>query len=223
MRLRNRVGYSHASVVGERLISSSAAAQTLQRTALKPAVKAILDRTLAAVLLLAALPVLLVAALLIVVADRGPILHRQVRVGRDGAEFRMWKLRTMRAGAPETPDARATKPRLDPRVTSVGRLLRRFSVDELPQLLNVLGGSMSLVGPRPHLPEELPRDGDAARVRQRVKPGMTGLWQVSGRCELSWEAQLRLDVDYVERWSLALDLCILARTVPAVITARGAY
>jgi lipopolysaccharide/colanic/teichoic acid biosynthesis glycosyltransferase len=210
-------------VVGERVVSSVAVAP---RRSVAHAVKEVLDRTLAGVLLLAALPVLLLAAVLIVVADRGPVLHRQTRVGRDGVAFRMWKLRTMRftrtTRDAATP-ASAAKLRADPRVTTAGRLLRRLSVDELPQLVNVLGGSMSLVGPRPHLPEELHLDGDAARVRLRVKPGMTGLWQVSGRAELEWDEQLRLDVDYVERWSLGLDLRILVRTVPAVLSARGAY
>ena len=189
--------------------------------------KELLDRALAAVLLLVALPLLVVAAVLVVVADRGPVLHRQTRVGRDGVVFRMWKLRTMRSprtGAThDLAPVSAAKLPADPRVTAVGRLLRRFSVDELPQLVNVLGGSMSLVGPRPHLPEELPLDGAAAPLRLRVQPGMTGLWQVSGRAELTWDEQLRLDADYVERWSLGLDLRILVRTLPAVLSARGAY
>jgi lipopolysaccharide/colanic/teichoic acid biosynthesis glycosyltransferase len=111
----------------------------------------------------------------------------------------------------------------DPRVTPVGRVLRRYSFDELPQLLNVLAGSMSLVGPRPPLPREVAAyDGDARR-RLLVKPGMTGLWQVSGRSDLSWEESIRLDLRYVENWTIALDLQIMVKTVRAVITGTGAY
>jgi lipopolysaccharide/colanic/teichoic acid biosynthesis glycosyltransferase len=115
------------------------------------------------------------------------------------------------------------KIRSDPRVTPVGRLLRKFSLDELPQLFNVIGGSMSLVGPRPPLPDEVERYESHDHRRLLVKPGMTGLWQVSGRSDLSWDESVRLDLYYVENWSLALDLAIIARTVWAVLRSRGAY
>ena len=115
------------------------------------------------------------------------------------------------------------KLRADPRVTAVGRVLRRYSLDELPQLLNVLGGSMSLVGPRPPLPDEVADYGDDVQRRLFVKPGMTGLWQVSGRSDLTWAESVRLDLYYVENWSLALDLSLVARTVAAVVRGRGAY
>ncbi len=195
-------------------------------------VKDVVDRLLAAVLLVLALPLLLVAALLIELTDPGPVLHRQTRVGRHGVQFAMWKLRTMRVGAEGAhaefrgagvEHSAVVKPQRDPRVTAVGRLLRRSSVDELPQLVNVLTGSMSLVGPRPLLADEMARFGDDARPRLAVKPGMTGLWQVSGRSDLTWAEQLRLDLDYVENWSLWLDLRTLVRTVGAVLSTRGAY
>ena len=180
--------------------------------------KAALDRVLAALLLVLALPVLAIGAGLILVTDRGPVLYRQTRVGRHGRTFRMWKLRTMR-GQGAVADGKAPR---DPRVTGIGRLLRRSSVDELPQLVNVLAGSMSLVGPRPRLPEEMALPGAAADALA-VRPGMTGLWQVSGRAELPWEERVRLDRLYLERWSLALDAWILARTAGAVLGGRGAY
>ena len=113
--------------------------------------------------------------------------------------------------------------RADPRVTRVGRVLRRYSLDELPQLFNVLGGTMSLVGPRPPLPVEVEQYGRAAQRKLLVRPGVTGLWQVSGRSDLSWEQSVRLDLRYVENWNLALDASILWRTVGAVINSRGAY
>lgn len=195
-------------------------------------VKELVDRVGAAVLLVLLAPVLLLIAALIAISDRGPVFYRQHRVKRDGAVFRIWKFRTMRIGA----DAARTelaganqaggplfKLRADPRVTRVGAVLRRFSVDELPQLFNVLGGSMSLVGPRPPLPEETKAYGPEVRRRLLVKPGMTGLWQVSGRSDLSWEDSVRLDLRYVEDWSLALDAVILWKTVRAVLRGVGAY
>ena len=115
------------------------------------------------------------------------------------------------------------KMRRDPRVTAVGAVLRRFSLDELPQLFNVLGGSMSLVGPRPPLPQEVERYDTSTRRRLLVKPGLTGLWQISGRSDLSWEESVRLDLRYVENWTLALDLLILWKTASAVVRSRGAY
>lgn len=195
-------------------------------------VKELVDRLVAAVALLLVAPLCLVIALLIKLDSRGPVLFRQVRVGRHGREFNVLKFRTMQVGAHKMRDLLADrnehdgllfKIRDDPRVTGVGRWLRKWSLDELPQLVNVLAGQMSLVGPRPPLPEEVERyDGDVAR-RLLVKPGITGLWQVSGRSDLSWEDGIRLDLFYVENWSLAADLVILWKTIGAVVLRRGAY
>jgi lipopolysaccharide/colanic/teichoic acid biosynthesis glycosyltransferase len=196
------------------------------------ALKSVVDR-LAALAALAVLgaPLALLAAL-IRLDSPGPALYRQQRVGVAGATFSCLKLRTMRLGADrEVAGMQAQsqgnevlfKVRADPRVTSIGRVLRRYSLDELPQLLNVLGGSMSIVGPRPPLPTEVAGYGDDVRRRLFVKPGMTGLWQVSGRSDLSWPESVRLDLYYVENWSLSLDLALVARTVAAVIRGRGAY
>lgn len=195
-------------------------------------VKELVDR-LGAVLLLALFgPVLLAVALLVRITSRGPVLFRQVRVGRDGRAFRIFKFRSMYVDA-ETRladlrhlnehDGVLFKIRDDPRVTPVGRWLRRFSLDELPQLLNVLAGQMSLVGPRPPLPAEVAAYAADVRRRLAVKPGMTGLWQVSGRSDLPWEEAVRLDLRYVENWSLSLDLVILLRTMTAVLRSSGAY
>lgn len=194
--------------------------------------KAALDRALGSLLLLAALPVLGVSGLLIRLGSSGPILYRQTRLGKDGREFTMFKLRTMVADA----EVRRSdllvhsdgnnvmfKMRADPRVTPVGRFLRRFSVDELPQLWNVVRGDMSLVGPRPPLADEVAQYGPDARQRLRVRPGLTGLWQVSGRADLDWDQTIRLDLDYVDNWSMRMDLQILARTFGAVFGGRGAY
>ncbi|WP_051366550.1 sugar transferase [Hamadaea tsunoensis] len=162
----------------------------------------------------------------------GPVLFRQVRVGRDGREFRIYKFRTMHVDAEarlselrhlNEHDGVLFKIRDDPRVTSVGQWLRRFSLDELPQLFNVVAGQMSLVGPRPPLPQEVAMYHDDVLRRLAVKPGMTGLWQVSGRADLSWEEAVRLDLRYVENWSLSMDVVILLRTLTAVVRSSGAY
>jgi lipopolysaccharide/colanic/teichoic acid biosynthesis glycosyltransferase len=182
------------------------------------------------VLLVLLLPVLLLIALL--VAGEGGVLFRQTRVGRDGALFTVLKFRTMRPGADglrgelqvrDEANGMLFKVRRDPRVTRCGRVLRRLSLDELPQLVNVLRGDMSLVGPRPALPEEVARYTPHERRRLQTRPGMTGLWQVSGRSDLSWEQSVHLDLHYVQHCSAALDLRILLRTVSAVMTGRGAY
>ncbi|MHB8452798.1 MAG: sugar transferase [Mycobacteriales bacterium] len=183
-------------------------------------------------LLVLALPLAL-AALVIRLTSHGPALFRQVRVGRDGRRFTMYKLRTMTEDAEarlsdvypmnEHVDGPLFKIREDPRVTPVGRWLRRYSLDELPQLFNVVLGQMSLVGPRPPLPLEVARYGDDARRRLLVKPGLTGLWQVSGRADLPWEESVRLDLYYVENWSPALDAMILWKTLWTVLRADGAY
>jgi exopolysaccharide biosynthesis polyprenyl glycosylphosphotransferase len=190
------------------------------------------DRLGAALLLLAGLPVLSALALAVRLGSPGPVLFPQVRVGKDGREFVMYKFRTMYPDAVarlidirhlNDNDGVLFKMRDDPRVTPVGRWLRRFSLDELPQLVNVLLGQMSLVGPRPPLPEEVAVYPDDMRRRLAVKPGLTGLWQVSGRADLPWEEAVKLDLRYVENWSFSLDLVILARTVSAVCRGLGAY
>ncbi|GLY95558.1 exopolysaccharide biosynthesis polyprenyl glycosylphosphotransferase [Actinoplanes sp. NBRC 103695] len=195
-------------------------------------VKELVDRLGALLLLALFSPLLLGVALCVRLTSRGPVLFRQVRVGRDGREFRIFKFRSMYVDAEarlaelrhlNEHDGVLFKMRDDPRVTPVGRWLRRFSVDELPQLLNVLTGQMSLVGPRPPLPSEVAAYADDVRRRLAVKPGMTGLWQVSGRSDLSWEEAVRLDLRYVENWSLSLDLVILLRTMTAVVRSSGAY
>jgi exopolysaccharide biosynthesis polyprenyl glycosylphosphotransferase len=195
-------------------------------------VKDLFDRIGALALLTLLGPVLLAVALSVRCTSRGPVLFRQVRVGRDGRQFRIFKFRSMYVDAEarlaelrhlNEHDGVLFKIRDDPRVTRVGRYLRRFSLDELPQLLNVLLGQMSLVGPRPPLPAEVAEYADDVRRRLAVKPGMTGLWQVSGRSDLPWEEAVRLDLRYVENWSLSLDLVILLRTMTAVVRSSGAY
>ncbi len=182
-------------------------------------------------LLLVSAPVWLWAVLRIKLSDGGPVLFRQTRVGRDGRTFQCLKFRTMVVGAErllpslqsDSDDHVLFKMQADPRVTKVGRTLRRFSLDELPQLVNVLRGDMSLVGPRPPLPTEVARYEVAANRRLHVRPGMTGLWQISGRSDLSWDDTVRLDTYYVDNWSMMQDVVILAKTVNAVLAARGAY
>ncbi|MGZ0146871.1 sugar transferase [Kribbella sp. WER1] len=194
--------------------------------------KNIFDRVVGCLLMLALTPLLLVTALLVKLTSRGPVLFRQTRVGRGGEQFRMLKFRTMVADAEERKaelhalnegNGILFKLRDDPRVTRIGRYLRRFSIDELPQLVNVLRGDMSLVGPRPPLPAEVAQyQLDDAR-RMLVKPGLTGLWQVSGRSDLTWEESMRLDLRYADNWSIALDLLILWKTARAVLGSDGAY
>lgn len=195
--------------------------------------KVVVDRLLALVALVVLLPVIALTAAVVKVTSRGPVLFRQVRVGLGGREFEMLKFRTMAA------DAEARRAELeeqnrhaagtlfkiadDPRITRVGRVLRKFSLDELPQLVNVLRGEMSLVGPRPPLPAEVAQYPVDAHRRFCVRPGLTGLWQVSGRSDLDPEESMRLDTHYVEQWSPALDVRILAKTPKAVISGDGAY
>lgn len=217
-----------SGVLGMPLLRVSAPAFTGGRRI----VKEVFDRVGAALMLTLLSPLLLVVSIGIKVDDGGPVLYRQRRIGRDGVSFTMWKFRTM------VRDADACRLRLvsvndgagplfkvrdDPRVTRLGALLRRYSLDELPQLMNVLRGRMSLVGPRPPLPEETETYGPDVRRRLLVKPGLTGLWQVSGRSDLSWAEAIRLDLRYVEDWSLALDAAILWKTLRAVVSGNGAY
>lgn len=204
-----------------------------QFTGLKRLAKRAMDVVGALVLLALGLPFLLLIALAVRLTSRGPALYRSIRVGADGCTFPVYKFRSMYVDADErraellalneVAGGVLFKMRDDPRVTPVGRLLRKFSIDELPQLLNVVNGSMSLVGPRPPLPHEVEHYETHVHRRMLVKPGMTGLWQVSGRSDLSWEEAVRLDLYYVENWSLALDLAIIVRTVWAVVRPRGAY
>ena len=159
--------------------------------------------------------------------SRGPVLFRQTRVGRRERPFTLLKFRTMIEGAaaidvPNDSEGPLFKSKSDPRITTAGRFLRRWSLDELPQLLNVLRGRMSLVGPRPPLPEEVELYEDWQRDRLEVRPGMTGLWQVRGRSDLSFDDYVRLDLFYIENWSLAYDFYLLAKTIPAVLSGRGA-
>ena len=195
-------------------------------------VKGAIDRILALFAIVLLSPVLLAVSIAVAVTSRGPIMFRQVRIGRHGKPFVIHKFRSMYVDAEERlaelshlneADGELFKMRDDPRVTPVGKYLRRFSLDELPQFFDVLLGRMSLVGPRPPLPTEVDRYASLVRRRLVVKPGITGLWQVSGRSDLSWDESVRLDLLYVENWSLALDIAILMKTAMAVLRRRGAY
>ncbi|MDX1632761.1 MAG: sugar transferase [Thermoanaerobaculia bacterium] len=190
-----------------------------------------LEQALAAVLLAVTAPILLAIMALIRLTSRGPALFVQDRIGHRCQVFRMYKLRTMIQGAEamedglrdEQPGRRFFKLEDDPRVTRVGRWLRRTSLDELPQLINVLKGEMSLVGPRPLLLSDGHRFPRGQQLRRfSMRPGITGLWQVSGRSLTTDEERLRLDLEYVDRWSLGMDLGILLRTIPVVLSGRGA-
>jgi exopolysaccharide biosynthesis polyprenyl glycosylphosphotransferase len=193
----------------------------------------LVERLAATVCLLLVAPLLGLSILAVRLGSPGPGMFRQTRVGRHGREFTVYKLRTMRSDAEELlADVRELnehqsgplfKIREDPRVTKLGRWLRRFSIDELPQLWNVVKGDMALVGPRPPLPQEVSAYGDDMRRRLLVKPGITGLWQVSGRSDLAWEDAVRLDLYYVENWSPMLDLLIIWKTLFAVLKRHGAY
>jgi exopolysaccharide biosynthesis polyprenyl glycosylphosphotransferase len=196
--------------------------------------KGVLDRFVAAVALLVLLPLLVAIGVAVRRDSSGPALFSQQRVGRDGRPFRMRKFRTMHVDAEQrrhelcaanahAGDGVLFKVVQDPRITRVGRRLRQYSLDELPQLWNVLRGDMSLVGPRPPLPTEVEKYGTDVHRRLLVKPGLTGLWQISGRSDLSWDESIRLDLRYVENWSLALDMQILLKTFVAVVRGHGAY
>lgn len=192
-----------------------------------------LDLAGSALALLALSPVFLAIALLIRLEDRGPVFFRQVRVGRDGREFRMLKFRSMRVDAEQrlkellARNQHTTgvtfKIKNDPRITRVGRVLRKYSLDELPQFWNVLVGEMSLVGPRPPVPREVALYSPADRRRLAIQPGITCIWQISGRAEIDFPGQVKLDVRYIESRSLREDLRILCKTIPAVLSGNGAY
>jgi exopolysaccharide biosynthesis polyprenyl glycosylphosphotransferase len=194
--------------------------------------KSVAERALAALALILLLPALVAIAIAVRRDSPGHALFHQDRVGRAGRLFTMYKFRTMGCSAEQEvaeladrndADGVLFKLRDDPRVTRIGAILRRYSIDELPQLWNVVKGEMSLVGPRPALPHEVARYDLDPRRRLAVKPGLTGLWQVSGRSDLTWEESVRLDIQYVDNWSPALDLTILGRTLRAVVGQRGAY
>ncbi len=215
-------------LLGHRLLLS---VRPTRRPATSLVVKATLDRVLAGILLVLTLPLMLLLLATVRLDSRGPGLFRQTRVGQRGQPFTMLKLRTMTTDAEhrraELQDANEGAGPLfkllcDPRVTRAGRLLRRTSLDELPQLWNVLRGDMSLVGPRPALPRETDAYDDWIRRRLSVKPGMTGLWQISGRSRLGWNETVRLDLDYVDNWTLGGDLSIAGRTLEAVMRRDGA-
>jgi lipopolysaccharide/colanic/teichoic acid biosynthesis glycosyltransferase len=195
-------------------------------------VKDLFDRLVAVAALILLFPLMAVIGTMIRLHDRGPALFTQVRVGKDGRVFRIYKFRTMVVDADQRreelrassdPDRIRFKLRKDPRITTLGAHLRRWSMDELPQLLNVLLGDMSLVGPRPDLPDDAAKYADHVRRRLVVKPGITGLWQVNGRSDLSSEESVRLDLRYVENWSFALDLQIMWKTISAIVGRAGAY
>jgi exopolysaccharide biosynthesis polyprenyl glycosylphosphotransferase len=195
-------------------------------------VKDLFDRCAAAAALIMLAPLMGILAAAIWLSDRGPALFTQVRVGKDGHAFRIYKFRTMVVDAEQRRvqllasnelDGVMFKLRKDPRVTAVGAHLRRWSMDELPQLFNVFLGHMSLVGPRPALPDEAAKYAEHVRRRLVVKPGLTGLWQVNGRSDLSWDESVRLDLRYVENWSFALDLQILWKTISVLMRGSGAY
>ncbi|MDQ0762568.1 sugar transferase [Streptomyces canus] len=202
------------------------------RRGLAAVVKSVTDRLGAALLIVLLAPVFAAVALVVRLDSPGPVVHRQTRVGRGGVPFTMMKFRTMVADAERLRrqlagtnerDGRMFKIRRDPRITRAGRLLRRCSLDELPQLFNVVRGDMSLVGPRPPLPDEVARYNEVELRRLAVKPGLTGLWQVSGRSNLSWDETIALDLGYVDNWSPSVDFTVLLRTVRAVIAGTGAY
>ena len=194
--------------------------------------KGLFDRCAAAVALILLAPLLVAVGLAIRLADGGPALFTQTRVGKDGRVFKIFKFRTMVVDAEQrkvqllgSSDTNGVlfKLREDPRVTAMGTRLRRWSIDELPQLINVLLGEMSLVGPRPAVPDEVAQYAEHVHRRLAVKPGLTGLWQVNGRSDLSWDESVRLDLRYVENWSFALDLQILWKTIWALAYGAGAY
>jgi exopolysaccharide biosynthesis polyprenyl glycosylphosphotransferase len=199
---------------------------------LRRIMKTLFDRSAAALGIFFLSPLILALAVAVKVTSRGPVFFKHERIGRDGEPFEVYKFRSMVVDAHkieldlheqnEGNDVQF-KMRRDPRVTRIGAVMRRYSLDELPQLFNVFGGSMSLVGPRPHVTREVELYGFDMRRRLLVKPGITGLWQVSGRSDLSWDDSVRIDVRYVENWSLTFDLMILWKTVGAVLRGSGAY
>jgi exopolysaccharide biosynthesis polyprenyl glycosylphosphotransferase len=189
--------------------------------------KGIFDRVIAFIFLLTTFPLFTMIAAIIRLTSRGSVFYKQDRCGLNGRRFTLYKFRTMSDNARPLEDESdlpiAYKPREDPRVTQVGRFLRRFSLDELPQLINILKGEMSFVGPRPPLPTEVKRYEKWQKRRLSMKPGLTCLWQVKGRNEIRFEEWMTLDLEYIDNWSLSLDSRILLKTIPAVLSRKGAY
>jgi exopolysaccharide biosynthesis polyprenyl glycosylphosphotransferase len=194
--------------------------------------KRLIDVCGAILALVASMPIFAVVAAAVKLSSPGPVIFSQARVGKDGRVFRFYKFRSMRMNAESEREIlkkynESTGPvfkiKDDPRLTPVGRFIRRTSIDELPQLWNVLRGDMSLVGPRPPIPHEVDMYSAWENQRLSVKPGLTCIWQVSGRCEVDFETWVQMDIDYIENWSLLFDLNLLARTIPAVLLGRGAY
>lgn len=222
-------------IVGNAVFMARESARALaRRRVLRPqsAMKRGLDLLVSGAALLALAPLLVLAALTIRAESRGPVLFRQTRVGAAGEPFTMFKFRSMYADAEarraallaqSDRDGICFKAREDPRITRVGRLLRRLSLDELPQILNVLRGEMSIVGPRPALPDEVASYSDRAMGRLSVKPGLTGIWQVSGRADIGFERMIDMDLAYAHSRTLMLDLMLIALTFRAVLSGRGAY
>jgi len=203
-----------------------------QHYAAKRFQKRAFDACFALAALAVTLPILAVTAIAIKISSRGPVFYSSERIGIDGEPFPMLKFRTMVQGADKQlpsllyaneSDGLLFKMRNDPRITAVGRVLRRFSIDELPQFINVLRREMSVVGPRPPLRREVEAYDCEVLRRLLVKPGITGLWQVSGRSDLSWNEAVRLDLSYVDNWSMVGDLVIIAKTLRAVLQHNGAY
>lgn len=207
-------------------------ASLIAASPLKLAIKRIIDVVGAVVAMLLLSPVFVGAAAAVKLTSRGPVFFGQRRAGKDGLEFTFYKFRSMRVDAEvdrdrllemNEIDGPVFKIREDPRITKVGRFLRRSSIDELPQLWNVITGEMTLVGPRPLPTEEAAMCTNWESQRTKVKPGITGIWQVSGRSDLDFETWVRMDLEYIEHWSLGMDLVLLVKTIPAVLSSRGAY
>ena len=198
-----------------------------------PRCKRLLDMVISSAALILLSPLLLLVVILVKAESKGSAIFKQKRIGLNGEPFTMLKFRSMSDNAeglrPQLEDNNEMnngvlfKIKKDPRITRIGAIIRKTSIDELPQLINVLRGDMSLVGPRPPLPSEVSLYSRSERIRLSVMPGITCLWQIAGRSDIPFEQQVKLDVDYIERQSLSLDLIILIKTIPAVITARGAY
>jgi exopolysaccharide biosynthesis polyprenyl glycosylphosphotransferase len=206
--------------------------EPVRRSGWRSHAKRCFDLAMATVALVLMAPVLFLCALAIKLDSAGPVVFKQERVGRHGRRFRVYKLRTMVVDAEaqlaniahlNEADGPLFKVRNDPRITRVGRFLRKTSLDELPQLVNVLRNEMSMVGPRPALPREVLEWDEELRNRLRVRPGITGMWQVNGRSDTTFEDYQRLDLYYVDNWSLVTDLLIVLKTVPAVLFSRGAH
>jgi len=199
---------------------------------LNMSLKRLMDITGSLILLIALSPVYLVTAIAILIEDGYPIFYNQYRVAQKGKLFKMYKFRSMYRNADERKKELESdsmtggvifKMKDDPRITKTGKFIRRFSIDELPQLWNVLKGDLSLVGPRPPIPDEVAEYSEWDWKRLEVKPGLTCTWQVSGRSDIDFETQVKMDVEYIQNWNVLRDISLLLRTVPAVLSGRGAY